>query len=348
MLFVDNEVLQLYAGFFRSMLVGLVGSAHRPSLAGPAQTDFYKVLCPSVEVFEYPRFGPIFRRSRSMKRFLESVRQFRPTVLHGVWPVHVFLLRFLSQCLEVPYILSFFERPMGIRRTVYPFHGAAALTAASEMIAKSLQQGQGVQGAQIYTVRPGCYGEDTCACFSDPGRLPSLVAVHPLDRAEEMEPFLQALRHLWLDGFEFFAAILGSGRAESDIRRRIRILGLSSMMSVVPLEESIHDVLCGTDIFISLRASPCYDPLLLEAMGAGLAVAGISDPVGQLLQDARTGVLLEPDDELSIYTSLKKLLSRPEWARQLALTAQDYVRKNHSVSGMIEHMLEVYLAVQKP
>ena len=345
-LFVEADLLRLYPSFFRSTLVGLISSTGRPALAGPFQSDFYKVLCPTIEVFEYPRFWQIWKHGRGMRCFWEALQQYRPTVLHGVWPAHARLLNFLSHQIGVPYVLSFFEFPTGIRRLIYPFEGAAALLAASEPITESLRHSGSKGDRQIYTVRPGCYVEDTCACFAEPNRLPSLVSVHPLNKAEEVEPFLQALRHLRLDGFEFFAAILGSGRAEHTVRRRIQMLGLSSIMSVVPIEESIHDVLCGADIFVYLRTQKRYDPLLLEVMGAGLAVAGAADPIGQLLQDGRTAVLFDPDDELSIYAALKKLLSRPEWARHLALAAQDYVRRNHPVSGMIEHLVKIYLSVQ--
>ncbi len=348
LLFVRPEVLRLYPGLFRSMLVGLVGSSYRPALAGPCGSDFYKVLCPSIEVFEYPRGWQLRRRGERMREFLDWVRHYRPTVLHGVWPAHARLLVFLSESLQVPYVLSFFEFPERFLGWLYPFEQAAALTAASEPIAEAVRRmGQQQKIPQVYLIRPGCYTEDTCVCFSDPSRLPSLVLVHPLERADSLEPFLQALRHLRLDGFDFFAAILGSGRAEHAVRRRIRNLGLRSNLSVVPMEESIRDVLSGADIFVYLNPVRRFEPLLLEAMGTGLAVAGAPDPAGGLLQDGVTALWLEPNNELSIYTALKKLLSRPELARQLAMAAQEYVRRNHPVSGMIEQLIELYLSVRK-
>ncbi|HOK66389.1 MAG TPA: glycosyltransferase family 4 protein [Anaerohalosphaeraceae bacterium] len=348
LLFVRPEVLRLYPGLFRSMLVGLVGSSYRPALAGPQGSDFYKVLCPSVEVFEYPQNWQFRRRSRAMQEFIECLRYYRPTVLHGVWPAHARLLHFLSESFEVPYILSFFDFPKKLFCRLFPFEQADALTAASEPILQVLQQSGRGQLPPIHLIRPGCYTEDACVCFSDSSRLPSLILVHPLDRADALEPFLQALRHLRLDGFDFFAAILGSGRAEHAVRRRVRTLGLRSNLSVVPMEESIRDVLSGADIFVYLNPVRRFEPLLLEVMGTGLAIAGAPDPAGGLLQDGVTALWLEPNNELSIYTALKKLLSRPELARQLASAAQDYVRRHHPVSGMIEQLVEVYKTVQKP
>lgn len=329
------------------MLVGFVGSSYRPALAGPQGSDFYKVLCPSVEVFEYPQGWQFRSWSRPMQEFLELIYSYRPTVLHGVWPAHARLLRFLSDCFEVPYILSFFDFPTKLFSRLFPFEQADALTAASEPILQAVRQNGRGQLPPIHLIRPGCYAEDTCVCFSDPSRLPSLVLAHPLDRAESLEPFLQALRHLRLDGFDFFAAILGSGRAEHAVRRRVRNLGLRANAIVVPMEESIRDVLSGADIFVYLNPVRRFEPLLLEVMGTGLAIAGAPDPAGGLLQDGKTALWLEPNNELSIYTALKKLLSRPELARQLAAAAQDYVRRHHPVSRMIEQLIELYLSVRK-
>lgn len=282
-----------------------------------------------------------------MQEFLDLLYSYRPTVLHGVWPAHARLLRFLSECFEIPYILSFFGFPTKLFCRLFPFEQADALTAASESILQAVQQGRRGQLPPIHLIRPGCYADDTCVCFSTPSRLPSLVLAHPLDRAESLEPFLRALRHLRLDGFDFFAAILGSGRAEHAVRRRVRNLGLRANAIVVPMEESIRDVLSGADIFVYLNPVQRFDPLLLEVMGTGLAIAGAPDPTGRLLQDGVTALWLEPNNELSIYTALKKLLSRPELARQLASAAQDYVRRHHSVSGMIEQLIELYLSIRK-
>jgi glycosyltransferase involved in cell wall biosynthesis len=276
------------------------------------------------------------------------LNRFKPTILHGIWPSHARLLRRLSVNLKVPYVLSFFVPPgSGIERIVHPLVPADGWIAATEPIAEILRGYAGDKPDQVILIRPGCYVEDECVCFAEAGRKPSMVLVQPLDRASDFDPFLRAVRHLLLDGHEFFVGILGYGRAEPAIRRRIRALGLASMISIVPIVETCRDVLSGADIFIRLKAKGRHDPSLLEAMSMGLAVAGCNDPVSRLLRDEKTGLVFEPDDELSIYNALKKLLSRPPWARQLALAGQEYVRQNHPVSRMIEMLIETYLAVQK-
>ncbi len=346
-LFTEAVSLRRYPNFFRSTLVGLVGSAHRTALAGPAGSNLYTVLCPAVEVFEYPSLLRRTLRRQTLQPFLENVARFKPTILHGIWPRHSRLLARLSRELRVPFVLSFFEPAGKIKSHLAPWTSADGWITASEPISQSLLQHKTIAPERIVTIPPGCYTESGCACFSDREHQPSLVMIHPLSRMEDFEPLLGAVRHLLLDGFEFFLGILGSGRAESALRRRIRTLGLSSSISIVPIMETYRDVLCGADIFIRLREPGRYDPSLVQAMSVGLAVAGCPDRVSGLLQDGRTGVLFESQDELSIYAALKKLLSRPEWASQLAAAGQEYIRQNHQVSRMIDRLLETYLKIQQ-
>ena len=87
-LFTDPKSLRLYPNFFRSTLVGLVGSAHRTGLSGPVGSDLYTVLCPAVEVFEYPSLPVYWIRRSGWDSFLEALDRFKPTVLHGIWPRH--------------------------------------------------------------------------------------------------------------------------------------------------------------------------------------------------------------------------------------------------------------------
>ncbi len=346
-LFADPKSLDRYPNFFRSTLAGLVGSSYRAGLAGPVGSDLYTVLCPSVEVMEYPRLPALGLARRSRESFADLLGRFKPTILHGVWPAHARLLRRLSAILDIPYVLSFFAPPGDLERLFYPLVPADGWIAATVPIAEILRGYASDRPDRVLTIPPGCYVEDECTCFSETGRKPSMVLIQPLAGAADFDPFLRAVRHLLLDGHEFFLGILGCGSAEPAIRRRIRALGLASMISIVPIVETYRDVLGGADIFIRLKAKGRHDPSLLEAMSMGLAVAGCDEPVSRLLQDEKTGLVFDPADELSIYNALKKLLSRPPWARQLALAGQEYVRQNHQVSRMIEMLIETYLAVQK-
>jgi glycosyltransferase involved in cell wall biosynthesis len=77
-------------------------------------------------------------------------------------------------------------------------------------------------------------------------------------------------------------------------------------------------------------------------MSVGSAIAGCRGGVDDLIIEDETAVVFDSNDELSIMRTLQRLLDRHEFARQIAGTAQQYVRENHTVSRMISTILGIY------
>ncbi|NIA17086.1 MAG: glycosyltransferase, partial [Planctomycetes bacterium] len=194
----------------------------------------------------------------------------------------------------------------------------------------------------VRQVNMGTFIEDSRACFPKSDRNPSMVVAHPLNRLADFELLLCAARHLAIDGYEFVLAIIGSGKAEKTIRKTIKKLGLGQIVNITNEFHPLRAVFCGADIFIQPQPTRLFPASLLEAMSAGTAVAACDSNESDLIIENQTALLFDPDDELSIYATLKKLLDEHETARRLAANAQDLIRNNHTVSRMVNNMLEIY------
>ena len=331
----------------RRLLSGLVGSAHGAALVSSGQADFADVLAPTVEFVEYPMLKlPLFR-VQNRRILLDRLSRFKPTVLHGFWPDNPELVSWVSRKLGVPYVLSFYQRVSKISRLYLDARHASALVAPFQYIADDLAHQWPYLKDRVRLIEPGCYVEDQCACFDREDQNASLILIQPLERLTPLEPLLQAVRHLALDGFEFALGIIGTGPAEMAVRRRIRALGLMPVVTLVPELKPMRSLLEGCDIFIHLENSAACNMAMLEAMSLGVAVAGTSDPGQELLKDQQTAAVFETDDEIQIYGTLKKLLTQREWTRQLALEGQVLLRKNHRVSQMLESLTQLYRGVQE-
>jgi glycosyltransferase involved in cell wall biosynthesis len=195
---------------------------------------------------------------------------------------------------------------------------------------------------RITQVNTGTFADDSTGCFLEPGGLVSMVVARPLNSAREFEPLFKAVKRLVIDGYEFILIVMGDGRAESHVRKMLRDLGLLWVVTLVPMLKPWRSVLAAGDIYIQPRPAAAFDPILLEAMGAGTAVAACTGGVDDLIIDGRTSVVFDPNDELSIYVTLQRLCDRPEFARQIAAGTQQYVRENHSVSKMVADTLRAY------
>ena len=69
--------------------------------------------------------------------------------------------------------------------------------------------------------------------------------------------------------------------------------------------------------------------------------------IDDLLIEDQTAVFFDPDDELRIYSALQKLFDQHDFARRLALTGQIYLRKHHSVSRMVDALVQTYRNAQQ-
>jgi glycosyltransferase involved in cell wall biosynthesis len=173
-----------------------------------------------------------------------------------------------------------------------------------------------------------------------------MVTTHPLNNEADFENLFGAVKHLAIDGYEFMLVITGGGRAEKQVWKSLAEKGLSQIVTVVPRLEMLRQVLAAGDIFIQPQPNNTFNPLLLEAMSVGAAVAGCKGGVDDLIIDNKTAVTFDPTDELSIYSTLQRLFDRHELAQEIAAAAQQYLRENYTVSNMISSTLQAYRDAQ--
>jgi len=343
---VDRSVFLSYSAYIRRILVGLAGTARASALVCPSDTDSQAILCPSVERIEHPALRmPIFW-SQNRKILIDRLLRFKPTILHTFSPGQVHLAKWLSKQLQLPYVVTCHKNPFRRMCFQQSIRHAAAVIAPSKPIADRLAEKCPGMETRIERIHIGSFIEDQCSCFSRDGNLASLIAVHPLNSLKIFMPFLNAVRHLVLDGFEVMVAIMGTGKAEKKIRAHIRKLGLTSIVTVVPPIRPIRSVLSGADIYLHLSDSGTFDAQLQEAIAVGLAVAGSPETTSGLLHDGETAAFWDPADELNIYGCLKNVLGKREQSRQLAQNAQSHLRTHHSVSRMVDKLMNTYIEAQ--
>jgi glycosyltransferase involved in cell wall biosynthesis len=117
-------------------------------------------------------------------------------------------------------------------------------------------------------------------------------------------------------------------------------------VTLVPQVRPLRNVLAGADIFLQTQPVSPTDATLLDALSVGTAVAVCRRGAEGVLTENENAVFFQPNDELSIYTALRKLLVDRAFARRLAEAGQQYIRSHHSVSRMVEELIEIYQMAQ--
>ena len=346
-LIVDRSTLKNYAVPLRHLLTGLADEPCPAVIICPPDADAGNVLCPSVELIRHPILRIPLLWTQNRKILFDKLEKFKPSVLHCLSGSKARLTVRIATQLDIPYVLTFnalqgsFFRPR-----VCPFH-CAALIASSEVIADYLAKVYSRLSGRIEQINIGVFVDDTCACFSEISRVTSMVTVRALNRLSDFEPLLNAVRHLAIDGYEFIYAIIGSGPAERQIHELIKGLGLSQLVTIIPAIDPVRALFAGADIFIQPQAATEFDSCILEAMSVGMAVATARGGIDDLLIEDQTAVFFDPDDELRIYSALQKLFDQHDFARELALAGQIHLKRHHSVSRMVDALVQTYRNAQQ-
>lgn len=345
-LIASEHTLFEYSLFLEHLLVGLADESIPAVLVCPPGLDVQSVISGAVEVIRHPIIDLPLMEYLTSNRLIEQLERFRPTVLHCLCETKAPLTGQLARQLSLPYVLTVNSLQKRRRQVSISSKHCARIIVPAKSIAVSVAKAHPRFAERVEQINIGTFVEEHSRCFSGPSRLPSVVIAHPFDNVAEFESLFGAVRHLAIARYEFLVTAMGAGRAESQLRKLLAALGLLQTVTIVPRLKPWRSVLAAGDIFIRPQPTDTFDPLLLEAMSVGSAVAACKGGVDDLIIEDQTAVVFDPNDEFSIRTTLQRLFDRREFARQLARDAQEYLRDHHKVSNMISATLQLYREAQ--
>ena len=118
--------------------------------------------------------------------------------------------------------------------------------------------------------------------------------------------------------------LIGDGKLADDLRRRTRELGLVRNVEFRGATEDVWPQLAEGHVFV---LASLYEPqgiAVLEAMAAGLPVVATAvGGIPELVEDGRTGVLVESHAPEQMAAALVKLLQTPDLCRRMGEAARD-------------------------
>ncbi len=338
----ESLTVQQFCAPLRHLLFGFEAQGVTCCVVIPPESQIESFLWPGMEIIRYPalKFGLFYRQNR--RRLLSQIEKFKPTVIHCFGTARALLAKSLGHTLGIPVVLTVHSSRQNFLNRQIIGRGFSAIMAPSRHIAESLKKHSPRIAAAVRQVNTGTFVDETCACFSQPGRTPGMVVVSDFLRFDDLEPLLSAIRHLAVDGYEFHVVLMGSGPAQSAIRKFIHGVGLVSTVNISPPIRPLRAVFRGADVFIHPFITQRFDPAIIEAASAGSVIATDKNNADDFLRNNTTAVLFDSRDELSIHSALQKLLDDREFAKSIASAAQNYLRSSHSVSSMVDELLKIY------
>jgi glycosyltransferase involved in cell wall biosynthesis len=345
-LIASEHTVHEYLMFLEYLLVGLADESIPVALICPPSFDSASVCTGAAEVISYPAIDLPLLGHINIRLLAERLTKFEPTVIHCLCESRASLAKQLAHKLNLPYALMINSLQRRWSRLSISSKFCARIVVPAKSLAENITSVRPRFVDRIAQIDMGTFVAEGTGCFSDSSKLATVVIAGFLKKADDTENLFNVIRHLLIDGYEFMAVILGGGRAEKELWKLLDALGLLKIVTIVPGQFPWRSVLAAADIFIQPQPNYAFNPVLLQAMSVGAAVAGCTGGVDDLIIEGRTSVVFDPNDEVSIMRTLKGLLDRRELARQIARTAQQYLRENHPVSKMISATLKMYYETQ--
>ncbi len=141
------------------------------------------------------------------------------------------------------------------------------------------------------------------------------------------------------------ASPLNKGLKES-LRPLATALGIAQRVSVSPPHETsgASPVLAALDIALDVRAGG--DPIALapvEALAAGVpVVAADREPIRDVVEHGRTGLLVPPQDPEALAAALLTLADDAERRARFAADAREAARRDHDAAGVAAQVAAIY------
>jgi glycosyltransferase involved in cell wall biosynthesis len=175
-------------------------------------------------------------------------------------------------------------------------------------------------------------------------RGPIIGSISTLIPQKGLEYLLQAAQLLQSRGHAFTLLIAGEGRLRAALEEQSRSLGLQERVRFLGwVPEASRGILPVCDIFVQSSLWEAMSVVVLEAMAAGKAVVATS--VGEnvhVLDQERTGLLVQPRDPAALAGALARLLTDATLRAQLGQAAAVRYADEFTVEHMISRHQDLY------
>lgn len=169
-----------------------------------------------------------------------------------------------------------------------------------------------------------------------------ILSVGTLNPHKGFSHLVDALALLAADGLDFRGTIVGGGRLEADLRRRVAQAGLAERVTLTGALDQAEVIrqYSRSDVLV-LMAQPEWHwgipNVIVEALAAGNAVITTRfGSVEELVRDGETGLLVPPRDPAALAAAIRRLADDPSLRRRLADAGHRIVAREFDLDRAVE------------
>ncbi|HLE35617.1 MAG TPA: glycosyltransferase family 4 protein [Candidatus Acidoferrales bacterium] len=137
--------------------------------------------------------------------------------------------------------------------------------------------------------------------------------------------------------------LAGDGPSRAELEQLVRELGLGEAVIFAGFVEDIAQMYAALDAFVFPSLAEPLGTSLLAAMAWGLPVVAVArGGVPEIVEDGRTGLLVDAPDPALLAESIVRLLSDAGLAKRLRQAARENIEQQFSAERMAANTLRVY------
>lgn len=169
-------------------------------------------------------------------------------------------------------------------------------------------------------------------------------SVSRLTKEKGHEYLIRAMPHIIKKKSNTHLVIIGDGPDKKWYRRLVAELGISSFVTITGFIENLPDYYSIFDVFVfpTIWELEGFGLVTPEAMSYGIPViASNIGPVPEIVDDKKTGILVQPKNEKAIADAVLDLLNSPKKRKKMGENAYQKARATYDITKNSSKMLEV-------
>lgn len=346
-LVADEEVVERFPGFIRYLQIGLIDDPVEFVLVAPHHPRTDGLTAGSTRLLRYRRLPRLFRGfalrsiASDIQKSLASMNRKGALLVHSLSLSSAPLAALIAQNAGADLIIN-----VASRAAVSDPQFMTYLAQASELVTpvhaveKAIRQ-SALAEKTAETVPFGVAAGTEPAAFKDEHD-PAIIAASPLEPDSGLDALIRAVATVKREYPDLATFIIGKGSYEPNLRKLANALGLGSNIMFTGRLEHLRSAMASADIFCVPKTLPYYREEPIHAMALGLLLIIADDAIHDGLTNNRNAILVPDSDDTAIASAIIGSLRDRDTARKIAAAAQEHVRKNHSISGMVTRYLAIY------
>lgn len=168
-------------------------------------------------------------------------------------------------------------------------------------------------------------------------------AVGRLSDEKGFDRLIRAVDRIVKTGTDVGLIIIGEGNQRGELEALISNLGLHDRVQLPGHRTDVIDLYQAMDVFALSSLREGLPNVVLEAMALETPVVATRIAgVPSLIEDGRTGRLVEPDNVDQLSAAITDLLKHPERRRQMANAARTVIEESYSFRNRMQKIARIY------